>query len=81
MVDSICMDTMTITLMTNSKTLRNFRNLADMERNLGCVRSDIELVKSTRTSFYVYVRGVLLGVAVKSSTTLNRANTTVLRAA
>ncbi len=72
---------MTITLTMNSKTLRNFRNLSDMERNLGCARSDIELVKCTRTSFYVYVRGQLLGVAVKSATTLNRANASMLRAA
>ena len=57
------MRTTLILTMTGAK--RQYRNLGEMMRSFGCPQRDIQLVKSTRTSYFVYIQGGLVGEATQ----------------
>lgn len=58
---------MTTLAIINSKEIRKFASVAEMVNSLGAGRDEIDLIKSTRNAFFVYVRGRLVGEAFKQT--------------
>lgn len=55
--------------MTNTNAVRKFQTLGDMMRSFGTPLREIELVRGSANSHFVYVRGGLVGEARRMSST------------